>query len=138
MRFASVSGWMKSVAALVIAFGASAAFSPANATAPACYSYNGTGYCQYNGRVTAAYINSNGEILLFFDSPMPASAPTSVGISGVTVYSSAIYRMTDNPDYGKALYSTLLAAQARGATIAAQLWGVTGGYMKIDRIWIYE
>jgi hypothetical protein len=46
--------------------------------------------------------------------------------------------MSDNPDYAKAMYATLLAAQARGATIEIQMWGALAGYMKLDRVWINE
>jgi len=46
--------------------------------------------------------------------------------------------MADNPDYAKSLYASMLSAQARGATVSVQLWGVSAGYMKMDRIWVYE
>lgn len=121
-----------------IAVLASLGSSPAMASAPGCYTYSGQGYCQYTGRASQVYVNSNGEIILYFDTPMPASAPASVGITGVSVLNAALYRLSDNPDYGKLLYASLLSAQARGATIQVQLWGVNGGYMKLDRIWVYE
>ena len=124
--------------AAALAVIASFVSTPASAGAPGCYSYNGAGYCQYTGRAYQVYINSNGEIILYFDTAMPASAPASVGITGVTVYGAALYRLSDNPDYGKLLYASLLSAQARGATITVQLWGVNGGYMKLDRIWVNE
>ena len=124
--------------AAALALIASFVATPASASAPGCYSYNGAGYCQYTGRAYQVYVNSNGEIILYFDTAMPASAPTSVGITGVSVYGAALYRLSENPDYGKLLYASLLSAQARGATIIVQLWGVTGGYMKIDRIWVNE
>lgn len=112
--------------------------SIASAAAPTCQTYNGLGYCQYTGKVYQAYINSGGAILLYFDTPMAADAPSSVGISGVSVYGAAIFNMSDNPDYGKALYASLLAAQARGSQVSVQLWGTHAGYMKMDRIWVYE
>jgi len=117
---------------------ASLGSSPVMAAAPACYTFSGQGYCQYTGRAREVYINSNGEIILYFDTAMPASAPSSVGIAGVSVLNAALYRLSDNPDYGKLLYASLLSAQARGATIQVQLWGVTGGYMRLDRIWVQE
>lgn len=117
---------------------ASLASGFATAGAPICQPYNGQGYCQYTGRVYQAYINSGGEILLYFDTVMPATAPGSVGITGVSNFGATIYRMADNPDYAKLLYASLLTAQARGATIQVQMWGTHAGYMKLDRIWVYE
>jgi hypothetical protein len=125
------------IAAAVAVMG-SLASGTASAGAPACYPYNGTGYCQYNGKATRIYINSGGEILLYFDTVMPAGAPSSAGISGVSNFSATIFPMAQSPDYAKAMYATLLAAQARGATIEVQMWGTHGGYMKLDRVWINE
>jgi hypothetical protein len=112
--------------------------NPASAGAPTCQLYNGQGYCEYTGRVSTAYVNSSGEVLMYFDTAMPASAPSSVGISGVSNYIAAIYRISDSPDYAKAMYATLLSAQARGANVRIQMWGTYAGYMKLDRVWIYE
>jgi hypothetical protein len=109
-----------------------------HAAAPSCYVYNGQGYCEYNGRVAQAYINAYNQILLYFDTPVSPASLSAAGITGVSSYSAAIYRVTDNPEYARALYATLLAAQARGATISVQLWGTHDGYLKMDRIWIYE
>ena len=125
-----------SAAAFVIL--ASLTTSSAIASAPGCYLFNGSGYCQYTGKVLQAYVNSNGEIILYFDTAMPASAPSSVGIAGVTVYNATLFRTSQNPDYAKMLYSSMLAAQARGAIVTVQMWGVEGGYMKLDRIWVNE
>lgn len=111
---------------------------PAMAAQPNCYSYNGTGYCEYTGKVYQVYVNSNGEIILYFDTPMTAGQPAAVGISGVTVLGAALFRLSDSPDYAKMLYASLLAAQARGSNVQVQLWGVVGGYMKIDRIWVHQ
>ena len=124
--------------AAAIAVIASLGNSAAIASAPGCYTYSGQGYCQYTGRASQVYVNSNGEIILYFDTPMAASAPASVGITGVSVLNAALYRLSDNPDYAKLLYASLLSAQVRGATIQVQLWGVIGGYMKLDRVWVYE
>lgn len=110
----------------------------AEASAPYCAPYQGSGYCQYTGRVVQAYINSGNQIILYFDTPMNLADPASVGISGVTVGNAASYNMSANVEFGKALYASLLAAQARGATIIVQMWGVSGGYLQIDRIWVNE
>jgi hypothetical protein len=110
----------------------------AQAAAPACYTYSGQGYCQYTGKVSQVYVNSSGNIILYFDTAMSASAPGSVGITGVSVYNAGIYNIPDNPDYAKMLYASLLSAQARGATVEVQLWGTYAGYLKLDRIWVNE
>jgi hypothetical protein len=124
--------------ALALAFASSLFGHSASAGAPTCQLYNGQGYCEYTGRVYAAYVNSGGEVLLYFDTAMPATAPSSVGIAGVSNFSAAIYRMSDSPDYAKSMYATLLAAQARGANVRIQMWGTYAGYMKLDRVWLYE
>lgn len=126
---------LSAVLAILIALGAS---STASAAAPVCAVYNGQGYCEYNGRVAQAYINAYNQILLYFDAPVSPASLSAAGITGVSSYGAAIYRVTDNPEYARALYATLLAAQARGATISVQLWGTHDGYLKMDRIWIYE
>ncbi|HEU5136894.1 MAG TPA: hypothetical protein VFU13_17230 [Steroidobacteraceae bacterium] len=124
--------------AAAIAVVASLCSPPVMASAPSCHTYSGQGYCQYTGRAYQVYINSSNQIILYFDAPMEANAPTSVGIAGVTTFGAAMYLLSENPDYGKMLYASLLTAQARGATVTVQLWGVTAGYMKIDRIWVHE
>jgi hypothetical protein len=88
--------------------------------------------------VSQAYINSANQIILYFDTSMSPTAPSSVGIAGVSVYDAAIYNMSENVEFGKALYATLLSAQARGATVSVQMWGTYAGYMKMDRIMVYE
>ena len=111
---------------------------PASAAAPQCYTYSGGAYCQYEGKVNRAYINAYGQVLLYFDTPMSPGAPGAVGIAGVSINDAAIYPTTENPDFAKAFYATLLAAQARGATIQVQMHGSNAGYLKMDRIWILE
>ncbi len=125
-------------AAALVVIASSMMSVPASAAAPVCNAYNGSGYCQYTGRAYQVYVNSNGEIILYFDTAMPASAPSSVGIAGVSVYGATLYRTSANPDYAKMLYASLLSAQARGATITVQMWGVDNGYMKLDRVWVNE
>lgn len=110
----------------------------AHAGAPGCHTHSSGPYCSYSGTVARAYINDSNTILLYFDTNLDLSAPSSVGISGITSAVAAAYRLTDNPEFGKMLYSTLLTAQSRGATISVQMRDRVGGYLRIDRIWIYE
>lgn len=109
-----------------------------SAAAPHCHVHDGQGYCQYDGKVRIAYMNAYQQIILYFDTAMPPTAPGSVGITGVSVFDAAIYPTAENPDFAKALYASLLSAQARGATIQVQLWGTNAGYLKIDRIWVHQ
>jgi hypothetical protein len=108
------------------------------AAAPVCYPYNGTGYCQYSGRVVKAYVNAYDQILLYFDTPVDLNQAASVGLTGATVSTAAIYNMSANRDFGKMLYATLVAAQARGANVEVQMHSVSGGYLVMDRVWIVE
>jgi hypothetical protein len=108
------------------------------AGAPNCYPYNGSGYCQYDGRVREAYINSSNQIILYFDTPVNPASAAAVGLGGVTVDSAAIYNMQNNPDFGRALFAAMLAAQSRGATVSVQMHSVYGGYLVMDRIWVRE
>lgn len=123
---------------LAIALSTSLLSSPASAAAPQCYTYSGGAYCQYDGKVNRAYINAYGQIILYFDAPMAPNTPGAVGISGVSVNDAAIYPVTENPDFAKALYATLLAAQARGSTVSVQFVSSHSGYLKMDRIWSNE
>ena len=106
------------------------------AAEPTCHTHSGGPYCNYTGKVYRAYINMSKQILLYFDTHMDLNRPSSVGISGVTSAIAAIYPMTEDPDFGKALYASLLQAQARDATITIQMRGTSAGYLKIDRIWV--
>lgn len=125
--------------AVLLAVVLAGAVTPASASAPTCQ-FSGTyPYCQYTGRVSMVYINEQNLILLYFDTPMDSSAPGSVGFSGVSYFSAAGYPLSNNPDFAKSLYASLLAAQARGANITVHMPAVVAaGYMKIDRIWVHE
>ena len=107
-------------------------------SAPQCHPYNGSWYCQYDGRVRQAYINAYQQVILYFDTPLNIADATAVGASGVTVNSAAVYNMGSNPDFGKALFAAMLTAQARGVTVSVQMSSVSGGYLTIDRIWVNE
>lgn len=122
------------VVAAVLLFAA----AESRAAAPTCHPYSSGPYCQYYGTVRMVYVNSGNIILFEFDTPMDPSEPTSVGISGVNSYTTATYNLADNVEYGKLLYSSLLSAQARGATIRVQMRGTHNGYLVVDRIWVYE
>ncbi len=95
-------------------------------------------YCQFTGKVARAYVNESNTILLYFDTPLDLNQPADVGIEGVTIAGAAAYPQTDNPEFGKMLYASMLAAQARGATIVVQMRGRYGGYLRMDRIWVYQ
>jgi hypothetical protein len=125
-------------AGVLIAALATFAVSPASAGAPVCYPYGSSGYCQYNGRVAQAYINAYSEILMYFDTPANPADISAVGLTGVSNYQAARYHTVANPEFGKALYASLLSAQARGATVTVQMHSTGGGYLQIDRIWVNE
>lgn len=108
------------------------------AAAPTCHTYNSVPYCAYSGRVVQAYVNHDNLILLYFDTAMDLAKPANVGIAGVTNDFAAAYRLADNVEFGKLLYSSMLAAQSRGGTIKVQMRGSYNGYLLIDRIWVYE
>jgi len=105
------------------------------ASAPACYTYGGSGYCEYTGSVAKAYINSNGELLIYFDTPVDPASVSGVGITGVTNFTACAFPVTQNPDYAKMLFAAALSAQARQTSVTLQLWGTYAGYLKCDRIW---
>jgi hypothetical protein len=111
----------------------------ASSAPPQCYVYGSGGYCQYNGKVREAYINSSEQIILYFDAPVDAAQAASVGLAGVTVTGAAIYNMVGgSKDFGKSLFAAMLAAQARGAEVSIQMHSVSGGYLVMDRIWVKE
>jgi hypothetical protein len=122
------------LACLALLVGGGSASSRADA--PQCYQYSGGWYCEYTGHVSQAYVNSNNWVLLYFDTPLNPSVPASVGATGVSVYNAALYVMSNNRDFGKALYASLLSAQSRGTTVTVQMYGVNDGYLQMDRIWV--
>ncbi|MEM7765650.1 MAG: hypothetical protein AAF290_16410 [Pseudomonadota bacterium] len=110
----------------------------AYAGAPTCSTHSSGPFCQYVGTASKAYINDGNIILLYFDTKMDLAQPSGVGITGVTAGFAAGYRITDNPDIAKILYSTMLAGQSLNATVTIQMRGTTAGYVRIDRIWLDE
>jgi len=110
--------------------------SPAWASAPQCYPYNGSWYCQYTGPVSSAYLNASGLILLYFDAAVDPSTLASAGVTGVSQYGGAAYLMTTNPDIAKSFYASLLAAQGRGVSVTVQMEGTVQGYLQIINIWV--
>jgi hypothetical protein len=96
----------------------------AQASAPQCYPYGSTGYCQYDGRVAKVYVNAYNQLILYFDAPVNSANAAAVGMTGVTVESAAIYSINANPDFAKMLFASLLTAQARGATVTLR-WPVS-------------
>lgn len=108
--------------------------SYALATKPNCYS-SGNGYCQYKGQVSKVYVNAGNIILLYFDEAM---APADAQVAGYTISSgvAGAYKITNNPDFAKMLYSTLLTAKSQNKEVQVQMRGTESGYMKIDRVWI--
>jgi hypothetical protein len=126
------------VAILAIAVVGSFSAPSAIAAAPYCGMAGTQGYCQYQGKVSQAYVNAYQEILLYFDAPVPASEVAVAGFTGVSNFGAARFHMAGNPDFGKMLYASLLAAQARGATVTVQMYSSGGGYLQIDRIWVSE
>lgn len=102
---------------------------------PTCkYSSGGAPFCSYKGKVKRVYVNDKGHILLYFDATLPASEAEKVGYS-ITWGSAAIYKISNNPDFAKMLYSTILAAKSQDRNVSVQMRGVSSGYLTIDRVW---
>lgn len=106
------------------------------AYAPTCDENGGSPYCRYIGKVEMAYINDDGQILVYFDTPLDSNLPASVGISGVSRTNAAVFDFDSNPDFAKLLYASVLSAQARDVSINIQMREAYNGYLKIDRIWV--
>ena len=105
--------------------------------APTCRVHSGGNYCSYSGYVDRAYINSGGLFLLYFDTPLNLSVASSVGLD-IKYTSAASFPMSDNDQFGYMLYSTALSALSDNKKVSIQMRGSHGGYLKIDRIWIYR
>ena len=130
-----IANHMKIIIAILISFSL-LAIRPALAGQPTCQQNQGSPYCQYIGAVEQAYINEDGVILLYFDTALDLTSPSSVGITGVTRDAAAAYKFDDDPEYAKLLYASILSAQARGVNVAIQMRRVYSGYLVIDRIWV--
>src|SRR5689334_5047270 len=94
----------RSIPAIILLGLALSPVPPAQAAAPHCHPWQSTGYCQYDGKVTRAYINAYKQIILYFDTPFSPSSAASVGLTGVTVDNAAIYNTATDPDFAKSLF----------------------------------
>lgn len=110
--------------------------SSALADAPTCHTHSSGPYCSYHGIVHKAYVNENNWILLYFDTALNPSAVAAVRLTNVTNYNACIYKLTDNADFAKAFYASILAAQARDARITVHMREGSSGYLQCDRIWV--
>ncbi len=102
-----------------------------------CAPYGGSAYCQYDGKVSEAYVNTYGDIHLYFDQSFDVGIPAQVGFS-VSSAAVAVVPISENPDFAKMFYATLLSAQARGASVRIQMTSTSGAYLRADRIWVAE
>lgn len=125
-------------ASIVLAAAMLLAPQQAHAGAPTCHTHSSGPYCRYTGTVRQVYVNSGNTILMYFDTSMDLAEPANVGISGVTSAAAGIVRADTNVEFARFFYSSILAAQARGATVHVQMRGVVSGYLVIDRIWVHE
>jgi hypothetical protein len=105
------------------------------AATPTCRTSGENGLCEYIGQVRQLYINENGLILLYFDSAVPGSVASGVGLT-ITDGGAASYNLNDNPEFAKLLYSTALAAQSQGKDVRIFMTDVYSNRLRIDRIWI--
>lgn len=130
----------KALIAAVVVLELTALFqlSTAQASAPTCSTSGGIGYCNYGGVVARAYINIGNLMLIYFDTPVSPASLSAVGITGVSYYDACAFLTTENPEYAKMFFAAALTAQARGAAVTIQLRGTAAGYLKCDRIWVYE
>jgi hypothetical protein len=105
---------------------------------PVCrFTNSDRAFCQYTGKVSRAYVNDGGMILLYFDTALDPAFLSEVGFASTTsTAAAAFFRNSDNADFANALYSSMLTAQARDTTVTVQMYTVRGGYLVIDRIWV--
>lgn len=106
------------------------------ASKPTCSSASG-GYCQYVGKVNKIYINSSGVILMYFDTLASRDEAAAAGFN-ITQVNAAALPLNENPEFAKLFYSTALTAQASDREVLVQMHGVSGAYLKLDRIWLAE
>ena len=107
------------------------------AAEPYCSEHSSGPYCSYVGKVKKLYINDQGLILMYFDTSLNVSKARSLGMN-ISKSTAAAYRMSDNPEFAKMLYSTLLTAQSSGRQVEMQMREKSSSYLIIDRIWIAE
>ena len=107
----------------------------AYSASPVCHTHPSGNYCSYTGLVNKIYINKDGVILLYFDTPIDVGAANSFDMN-ITNGGATAYRLNDNPEFAKLLYSTALAAQATNRPVSLQMRGNYGAYLKFDRIWL--
>ncbi|QFT54846.1 hypothetical protein [Microbulbifer sp. THAF38] len=103
--------------------------------APACEG----SFCRYTGKVDRCYVNEDGFILLYFDTPADISDAQGVGFT-ITETAGAIYKYKDglNDKFGDYFYSTCLTALSSNKTVTVFMDGTEKNYLKADRIWILD
>ncbi len=112
--------------------------STANAQTTTCaLSYN-IPYCQYIGKLSQVYINEGHVMLFYLEQPADIALPASIGYTGVSNGGAVAYNATVDPVFAEYFYSTALTAFAGDKTVAIQMRQTVGGYMKVDRIWVYK
>ncbi|MDH5325950.1 MAG: hypothetical protein OEZ68_00615 [Gammaproteobacteria bacterium] len=93
--------------------------------------------CQYYGKISDVYINSANNILLYMTESVTEAELTEVGFSvPIGNRKAIILPVTENPDLAKMVYATALTALAANKTVMIQMYTVTSGYLKFDRIWL--
>ncbi|MEO9599793.1 hypothetical protein [Parasphingorhabdus sp.] len=120
----------------VLAFGAVS--SIANAQSFSCAVSSGTPYCSYTGKLSRVYINEGNMMLFYLEQAADIAVPASVGYTGVTKGTAVSYNAAVNPIFAEYFYSTALTALAADKTVGIQMRQTVGGYMKVDRIWLYK
>lgn len=100
-----------------------------------CAPHSGGAYCQYDGKVSE--VNTYDVIHVYFDQSFDVSIPAQVGFS-VSSASVAVVPISENADFSRMFYASLLSAQARGASVRIQMQSMSGQYLKADRIWVTE
>ncbi len=111
-------------------------FLNASADAPTCHEgSSGVPYCEYKGKVKTLYVNSDNQILLYFDEPAPSFDSID---SAITQRSAAVVNMNTHPEFAKLFYSTALSAQATNRKVVIHMRSRQDSYSVIDRIWLNE
>ena len=106
------------------------------AAKPVCYTHNGTPYCKYTGKVAKSYVNSDNNIILYFDTAFGSTS--EINIPGVTVTNACLVPGSSGMDFAKMFYASMLTAQATGRNVTLQMWGNASGYPRCDRVWVED
>jgi hypothetical protein len=98
-------------------------------------SQSGTPYCKYTGKIKNLYVNKNGLVLMFLESPIPIEDALKYGYKISSGNAISMEINSSNTFLTSTIYMSLLSAFEDDLNVEVHMRSVKQGYMELDRIW---